>query len=73
MTGQTSEVLHHEVQPAVQALEWHSTRRRQNENNINALHQLLAQLPQQQRGKQATGYEREELLSWRYLQGSSRV
>ena len=73
MTGRTSEVLHREVQPAVQALEWHSTGRRQNENNVNALRQLPAQLPQQQSGKQATGYEREELLSWRYLQGSSRV
>ena len=57
MSGQTSEVLHHEVQPAVQALERHSTRRRQNENNVNALRQLPAQLPQQQSGKQATGYE----------------
>ena len=57
MTGRTSEVLHCEVQPAVQALEWHSTGRRQNENNVNALCQLPVQLPQQQSGKQATGYE----------------
>ena len=57
MTGRTSEVLHHEVQPAVQALERHSTGRHQNENNVNALRQLPAQLPQQQSGKQATGYE----------------
>ena len=57
MTGRTSEVLHSKVQLAVQALEWHSTGRRQNENNVNALHQLPAQLPQQQSGKQATGYE----------------
>ena len=57
MTGQTSEVLHCEVQPAVQALERHSTRRCQNENNVNGLRQLPAQLPQQQSGKQATGYE----------------
>ena len=28
-----------------------------NENNVNALRQLPAQLPQQQSGKQATGYE----------------
>ena len=57
MTGRTSEVLHHEVQLAVQALEQHSTGRCQNENNVNALRQLPAQLPQQQSGKQATGYE----------------
>ena len=57
MTGRASEVLHREVHPAVQALEWHSTGRCQNENNVNALRQLPAQLPQQQSGKQATGYE----------------
>ena len=57
MTRRTSEVLHHEVQLAVQALERYSTRRRQNENNVNALRQLAAQLPQQQSGKKATGYE----------------
>ena len=57
MTRRASEVLHHEVQPAVQALEWHSTGRRQNENNVNALRQLPVQLSQQQNGKQATGYE----------------
>ena len=55
MTGRTSEVLHREIQPAVQTLEWHSTGRRQNENDVNALRQLPAQLPQQQSGKQATG------------------
>ena len=57
MTGRTSEVLHREVQLAVQAPEWHSTGRHQNENNVNALCQLPAQLPQQQSGKQATRYE----------------
>ena len=57
MTRRTSEVLHRQAQLTVQALEWHSTRRRHNENNVNALHQLPAQLPQQQSGKQATGYE----------------
>ena len=57
MTRRASEVLHREVQLTVQALEWHSTGRRQNENNINALRQLPVQLPQQQSGKQATGYE----------------
>ena len=57
MTQRASSVLHHEVQQAVQALEWYSTGRRENEDNVNALRQLPAQLPQQQSGKQATGYE----------------
>ena len=57
MTRRASEVLHHEIQPAVQAFEWHSTGRRHNEDNVNALRQFSAQLPQQQSGKQATGYE----------------
>ena len=45
MTQRTSYVLHREVQQAVQALEWHGTRRREDENNINALHELPVQLP----------------------------
>ena len=57
MTGRVSQVLHCEVQQAVQALAWHSTGQHEDENNVNALHQLPAQLPQQQSGKQATGYE----------------
>ena len=47
MTRRDSQVLHREVQQAVQAFEWHSSRQRQNENNVNALRQLPAQLPQQ--------------------------